>query len=126
MKPDGKLPRHLQLMESLTSVAGVLMGLLIAGFAKHVKQLRDLRVDDPVVPELIDQFALGFVCFDSNTGVGSRVLDQEFTTLAQLDQCRVGVIKDIAFGECGVADEHLVVVHKEREVRRNERIVSQA
>jgi hypothetical protein len=26
-----------------------------------VKQLRDLRIDDLAVPQLVDQFALGFV-----------------------------------------------------------------
>src|SRR6266516_911128 len=105
VKPDGELPRHLQLMESLASVAGVLMCRLIAGFAKSVKQLRDLRIDDLAVPELVDQVALGFAFFDGHIGVGRRVLGQEFSKLAELDQSRVRVVEDIAFGERGVADE---------------------
>jgi hypothetical protein len=123
MKPDGELPRHLQLVESLASVAGVLMGRLIAGFAKPVKQLRDLRVDDLAIPELVDQVALGFVGFDRNTGVGRRVLGQEFSKLAELDHSRVRVIEDIALGERRVADEHRVVLHEEREIRRSESFV---
>ena len=30
---------------------------------------------------------------------------------------RIGIIKDIAFGECRVADKYLVIVHEEREIR---------
>jgi hypothetical protein len=98
MKPDGQLPRHLQLMQSLTSVAGVLMGCLIAGFSKPVKQLRDLRVDDLAVPELMDQVALGFMGFDRDAGVGRRVLGQELSKLTELDQRRVWVIEDVTLG----------------------------
>jgi hypothetical protein len=38
------------------------------------------------------------------------VLGQEFTKLTELDQGRVRVIKEITFGQCGVADEHLIVL----------------
>ena len=68
-------------MERLTSVAGVLMGRLIAGFAQPVQQLGDLRVDDLAVPQLVDHFALGFVFFDRNTCVGRRVLGLKLTEL---------------------------------------------
>ena len=104
-------------MERLASITAVLMCRFIAGFAQSVQQLRYLRVDDLAVPEPVDQFALGFVCFDSNTCVGRRVLGQEFTKLAELEQSRVRVIEDIAFGQYGVADEHLVVLHEERKIR---------
>ena len=80
-------------MERLTAVAGVLMGRLIAGFAQPVEQLRDLRVDYLAVPQLVDQFALGFVCFDNNAGIGRRMFCQELSKLAELDQRRVRVIE---------------------------------
>ena len=88
-----------------------------------MKQQRDLRIDDLTAPQLVDQVALGFVGFDSNTGVGRCVLGQELSKLAELDQRRVGVIEDIAFGERSMADKHLVVLDEEREVRRRERLV---
>lgn len=123
VKPDGELPRHLQLVERLAPVAGMLMCRFIAGFAQSVKQLRDLRVDDLAVPQLVDQFALGFVGFDHNADVGRRMLGQEFSKLAEFDQRRVWVIEDIAFGERGMADKNLVVLYEEREVRLRERLV---
>jgi hypothetical protein len=103
-------------MQRLASIAGVLMCRLITGLAQAVKQLRDLRVDDLVVPEPVEQVTLGGALFDGNASVGGGMLGQEFSKLAEFDQGRIRVIKDIAFGEGGVADEHLIVLYEEREV----------
>jgi hypothetical protein len=117
MKPDRKLPRHLQLVERLASITGVLMCRCIAGFAQSVKQLRHLCVDDLAVPELIDQLALGFVFFNSHTCTGCRVLGQEFTKLAKLEQSCIRIIEDIAFGECYVTYKHIVILYEEGKIR---------
>jgi hypothetical protein len=116
VEPDGEFACHLQLMQRLASVAGVLMCRLITSLAQAVKGLRNLRVDDLAILELVEQVALGGAFFDRNAGVGSGVLGQEFTKLAEFDQGRIRVIKDIAFGKGGVADEHLIVPYEEREV----------
>ena len=54
--------------------------------------------------------------YGGETGVGCRVLGQEFTKLAKLDQRRVWVIEDIAFGQRSMADEHLIVLHEEGKI----------
>jgi hypothetical protein len=89
---------------------------LITRLAQAVKELRDLRVDDLAILEPVEQVALGSAFFDSNAGVGSGVLGLEFAKLAEFNQGRIRVIKDIAFGESGMADEYLIVMHEEREV----------
>jgi hypothetical protein len=76
-----------------------------------------LYIDDLAIQEPVKQFVLGFVLFDSNTCIGCGVPGQELAKLTELDQSRVWVIKDIAFSQCGVADEHLVIFHEEREIR---------
>jgi hypothetical protein len=55
--------------------------------------------------------------FDGNASVGGGMLGQEFTKLAEFDQGRIRVIKDITFSESGMADEYLIVLHEEREIR---------
>jgi hypothetical protein len=45
------------------------------------------------------------------------MLGQELAKLTELEQRRVRVIEDIAFGEGGVAHEHLIVLREEREIR---------
>src|SRR5262249_23585338 len=74
VEPYGELPCHLQLVERLSSVASVLMGCLIAGFAQFVKQLGDLRIDALTLQELVNQFELGVVFFDSDPCVSCGVL----------------------------------------------------
>jgi len=117
VEPDSELLSHLQLMESLAPVAGMLMCRFITSFTKFVKQLRDLCVKDLAVPELVDQVALRCAFFDNNSGEGRRVLGQELTKLVERDQRSVRVIEDIAFRERSRADKHFVVLHEEREIR---------
>jgi hypothetical protein len=117
VKPDGEFTCHLQLMQRLTSIASVLMCGLITSLAQAVKELRDLRINDLTILELVKQVALGSAFFDSNAGVGSGMLGQEFTKLAEFDQGRIRIIEDVTFGKGSMADKYLIVLHEEGEIR---------
>jgi hypothetical protein len=103
-------------MQRLASIASVLMRRLVPSLAQTVKQLGDWHVDDLTILEPIEEVALGAAFFDRYADKGGSMLGQKFTELAQFDQGRIRVIKDITFVEGSMADQYLIVLYEEREV----------
>jgi hypothetical protein len=118
MKPDSGLARIFEGVKGFTECPCRPMGRIVAEYAQGVKEVGDLRRQNPLEPQAPKQIGLRFIARFIKTRLRGDELGQQFGELAKLDKARIWVVVEVSFGERTQPHELHVVLFKEKEIAR--------
>lgn len=109
VEPHPQLPTNLEAVEGTGMVALQPMGCDVAGDAQVVEKASHFPFDQPLRHQAADQGQLGFLDAGEDPKARGHLLGQPLPQLTQLDQRRVGILREIALCQKPQAEQLLVV-----------------
>ncbi len=97
VKPHPQLPGDLEAAKCTGMVALQPMGGGVAGDAQVMEEASYFPFDQPLRLQAADQGQLGFLDAAEDPKARGHLLDQPLPQLPQLDQRRIGILREIAF-----------------------------
>ena len=116
MKPDSGLARIFEGVEGFVERPCCPMGGIVAEYAQGVKEVGNLRRQNPFETQSAKQIGLGFIARFIKTRLRCDELGQQFAELAKLDKARIWVVMEVSFGKRPQPHELNVVRFKKAEI----------
>src|SRR5580700_9915736 len=92
------------------------MGGIVAEYAQGVKEVGNLRRQNPLEPQAAKQIGLRFIARFIKTRLRGNELGQQFGELAKLDEARIWVVMEVPLGKRPQPHELNVVRFKKAEI----------
>src|ERR1019366_3303413 len=118
VKPDAKLPGHLERGQGVGVVAFVLVGRPVAQGADVVKEIANFQRDYVIKPQAPEKIGLRFLRVPKQAGFRRDQLSQRLAVLAEFDETGNRVILKVTLSERTKTHELHIVHSKEREICR--------